>query len=301
MTNPARPRCPGRDMRPLSGVHAVAVLIVALFASPVDCFSRLPLPTLLSGQRPLQSSFASSSVHFGRRVARGASPTNDPFIAAAVLPPPFSSSSSSSSSSSLRAFVRSIPPSPLSSSSSSSSSVPSFSSSRRRCLAFVDADHGTARSIRYLYYVLGALLIAQLVRTFLGESPLVARYLPSRLVKYLKTSNIALVDPMKKLSDPTFLSEFHAFTCGSCGYTIFPARGREGKFFPENYTCPSCGADAGQFFDTHGEDMSEIMSEEELKEELVCDGGEEPDKADDDTEEELDGGREGKRKGRLDK
>ena len=31
------------------------------------------------------------------------------------------------------------------------------------------------------------------------------------------------------------------YECGSCGYTLFPAKGREFKFFPEDYVCPECG------------------------------------------------------------
>ncbi|GMH71500.1 hypothetical protein TL16_g05666 [Triparma laevis f. inornata] len=47
--------------------------------------------------------------------------------------------------------------------------------------------------------------------------------------------------------------ELHAFTCDNCGFTIFPARGREGKFFPDTYKCPSCGADKESFFDRREE------------------------------------------------
>lgn len=30
--------------------------------------------------------------------------------------------------------------------------------------------------------------------------------------------------------------------CSSCGYTLFPARGRESAFFADGFKCPMCGA-----------------------------------------------------------
>jgi len=35
--------------------------------------------------------------------------------------------------------------------------------------------------------------------------------------------------------------------CGECGYTLFIAAGREGKFFGDSYKCPSCGAPKSKF------------------------------------------------------
>lgn len=37
------------------------------------------------------------------------------------------------------------------------------------------------------------------------------------------------------------------FECGNCGYTLFPAKGREFKFFPDDFKCPECGAAKDQF------------------------------------------------------
>merc|ERR1719198_1721260 len=34
----------------------------------------------------------------------------------------------------------------------------------------------------------------------------------------------------------------HEFECSDCGYIIFPAAGREGKFFGDDFCCPNCGA-----------------------------------------------------------
>jgi len=37
--------------------------------------------------------------------------------------------------------------------------------------------------------------------------------------------------------------------CGNCGYTMFIAKGREGKFFSSSFKCPECGAARDQFKD----------------------------------------------------
>lgn len=39
----------------------------------------------------------------------------------------------------------------------------------------------------------------------------------------------------------------NVYECGSCGYTLFTAKGRDFKFFPDGYTCPECGAAKDQF------------------------------------------------------
>lgn len=37
--------------------------------------------------------------------------------------------------------------------------------------------------------------------------------------------------------------------CGKCGYTLFIAKGREGKFFSSAFKCPECGSPRDQFKD----------------------------------------------------
>ena len=44
-------------------------------------------------------------------------------------------------------------------------------------------------------------------------------------------------------------TELHEFVCEDCGFTMFPARGREGKFFPKNFKCPTCNSPQEAFFD----------------------------------------------------
>eukprot|EP00929_Paragymnodinium_shiwhaense_P115070 TRINITY_DN83683_c0_g1_i1.p1 TRINITY_DN83683_c0_g1~~TRINITY_DN83683_c0_g1_i1.p1 ORF type:complete len:277 (+),score=55.00 TRINITY_DN83683_c0_g1_i1:44-874(+) len=43
--------------------------------------------------------------------------------------------------------------------------------------------------------------------------------------------------------------QLHSFMCSQCGYTLFPARGREGAFFPDKFQCPMCKAPKSAFFD----------------------------------------------------
>jgi len=41
----------------------------------------------------------------------------------------------------------------------------------------------------------------------------------------------------------------HEFECTNCGYILFPAAGREHKFFGEGFTCPQCGSARDKFVD----------------------------------------------------
>jgi len=41
----------------------------------------------------------------------------------------------------------------------------------------------------------------------------------------------------------------HEFECTSCGYILFPAAGREFKFFGDDFKCPQCGAGKDEFVD----------------------------------------------------
>merc|ERR1719321_857224 len=55
-------------------------------------------------------------------------------------------------------------------------------------------------------------------------------------------------------------AELHEFCCENCGYTMFPARGRDAKFFPDDFTCPGCGAEKASFFD-----MTDLSDERTVK------------------------------------
>jgi len=39
------------------------------------------------------------------------------------------------------------------------------------------------------------------------------------------------------------------YECSECGYTMFPAKGREFKFMPDDFKCPECGATKDKFVD----------------------------------------------------
>jgi len=41
----------------------------------------------------------------------------------------------------------------------------------------------------------------------------------------------------------------HEYECTKCGYVLFPAAGREFKFFGEGFTCPGCGSGKEAFVD----------------------------------------------------
>jgi rubredoxin len=39
----------------------------------------------------------------------------------------------------------------------------------------------------------------------------------------------------------------NVYECGECGYTLFIAKGREGKFYGDDFKCPECGAGKDKF------------------------------------------------------
>jgi rubredoxin len=48
------------------------------------------------------------------------------------------------------------------------------------------------------------------------------------------------------------------FECGECGYTMFPAKGREFKFIPAEFVCPECGAAREKFFDPNKTEANSV-------------------------------------------
>ncbi|CAN8074515.1 unnamed protein product [Agarophyton chilense] len=46
----------------------------------------------------------------------------------------------------------------------------------------------------------------------------------------------------------------HAYQCSDCGYTLFPAAGREFKFYGDDFVCPACGAPKDKFVDVNAEE-----------------------------------------------
>ncbi len=49
-------------------------------------------------------------------------------------------------------------------------------------------------------------------------------------------------------------ADLHVFKCGNCGYEMYPARGREFKFFPDNFKCPLCQSPKSVFWDLNDPD-----------------------------------------------
>lgn len=45
----------------------------------------------------------------------------------------------------------------------------------------------------------------------------------------------------------------HAYQCTVCGYTMFPAAGREFKFYGADFVCPACGAPKDKFIDLNAQ------------------------------------------------
>lgn len=46
----------------------------------------------------------------------------------------------------------------------------------------------------------------------------------------------------------------HAYQCSDCGYTLFPAAGREFKFYGDDFVCPACGAPKDKFADINSDE-----------------------------------------------
>ncbi|CAN8076644.1 unnamed protein product [Agarophyton chilense] len=69
-------------------------------------------------------------------------------------------------------------------------------------------------------------------------------------------------------------AELHVFKCGGCGYEMYPARGREFKFFPDSFKCPLCGTPKSEFWDLNDPDDPRNQEEEEEQSEEEEDSGE---------------------------
>jgi rubredoxin len=54
-------------------------------------------------------------------------------------------------------------------------------------------------------------------------------------------------------AEPT-KADVHAYQCSECGYTMFPAAGREFKFFGDGFACPTCQAPKDKFIDLNAEE-----------------------------------------------
>lgn len=69
----------------------------------------------------------------------------------------------------------------------------------------------------------------------------------------------AAVDPRLIASTAEMQRKLHSLMCSCCGYTLFPAMGREAFFFVDGFKCPMCGAPRNDFVDVSGKG-SEVAS-----------------------------------------
>ncbi|KAF6004446.1 hypothetical protein F1559_002394 [Cyanidiococcus yangmingshanensis] len=67
-----------------------------------------------------------------------------------------------------------------------------------------------------------------------------------RLVRRKKAENVPIGSEKYRAESD---EELHVYRCGQCGYTLYPARGRELKFFPKTFKCPQCSAPKSEFWD----------------------------------------------------
>lgn len=61
------------------------------------------------------------------------------------------------------------------------------------------------------------------------------------------------LDSPARSAEPTKAS-VHAYQCSECGYTLYPAAGREFKFYGDDFVCPACGAPKDKFVDLNDEE-----------------------------------------------
>lgn len=65
--------------------------------------------------------------------------------------------------------------------------------------------------------------------------------------------NVTELDYPARSGEPA-KAAVHAYQCGDCGYTLFPAAGREFKFYGDDFVCPACGAPKDRFKDLNAEE-----------------------------------------------
>lgn len=70
---------------------------------------------------------------------------------------------------------------------------------------------------------------------------------------------VSAVDDVSELDSPARSGEpakanMHAYQCTECGYTLFPAAGREFKFYGDDFVCPACGSPKDKFIDLNAEE-----------------------------------------------
>lgn len=72
-----------------------------------------------------------------------------------------------------------------------------------------------------------------------------------------------MIVPKTAITSEEEEAELHAFKCGGCGYEMYPARGREFKFFPDSFKCPLCGTPKSDFWDLNDPDDPRNQTDDE--------------------------------------
>lgn len=81
------------------------------------------------------------------------------------------------------------------------------------------------------------------------------------------------ITPQSVITNEEEKKELHVFKCGGCGYEMYPARGREFKFFPDTFKCPLCKSPKSMFWDLNDPDDPRNQETEDDGEEPVGDEG----------------------------
>lgn len=98
--------------------------------------------------------------------------------------------------------------------------------------------------------------ISSKVAISIGVGYLLIKLIRARVMKRGKTVLSAMPSWGYLVSSKEEEMEFlHAYCCKQCGTTIFPARGRDSKFFPKDIECFACGAKGREMFYDRRKDM----------------------------------------------
>jgi rubredoxin len=82
--------------------------------------------------------------------------------------------------------------------------------------------------------------------------------------------------------------DLHAYECSVCEFIMFPALGREGRFFPDSFKCPGCGADKSKFSDVRDNVLEDVALGDDEDEYEYYDEDDEKWEDDDEYEYEVD-------------
>ncbi|KAA8493524.1 hypothetical protein FVE85_4661 [Porphyridium purpureum] len=124
----------------------------------------------------------------------------------------------------------------------------SAASSEEKGKVSINIDLERMGIIPYMFAVIVALFAVKLFKSIGGGTK-------EKETESERPKAVALTEDEEK--------ELHVYKCGGCGYELWVARGREFKFFGDNYKCPVCDADKTQFWDLNDPTDPRNQEEEE--------------------------------------